>query len=212
MPPGDDLIVVGAGGHAKVVLELIRASGRFNVIGCVDPGGAREILGVPVLGGDELLPGLHRAGVRYAFVALGGNRLRRDVTRRVRDIGFELPAAVSPAASISPTASVAAGAAIMGGVTINANAVVAEGAIVNTNASVDHDCVVGPFAHCAPGTHLAGVVVVEEGAFVGIGACAIPGTRIGAWSVVGAGAVVIDDVPPRATAVGVPARVQARVP
>lgn len=208
----DDLVLLGGGGHAKVVLDLVRAAGSFSVIGCLDPRERGDILGVPIIGGDDLLPDLLRRGVRHAFVALGANGARRTVTRHVRELGFVVPAIVSPDAVVSPSASVAPGAVVMAGVTINAQAVVAEGAIVNTNASVDHDCVVGPFAHCAPGTHLAGNVVVEEGAFLGVGACVIPGTRIGAWSVVGAGAVVVEDIPPGVTAVGVPARVLSRVP
>jgi len=212
MPALDDLVLVGAGGHAKVVLELVRAAGRFNVIGYVDGRGAGSTLGVPILGGDDCLPDLLRGGIRHAFVAIGDNRVRRTVTERVLDLGFTIPAVVSPVAVVSPSAAVGPGAAVMAGVTVNAEAVVAEGAVVNTNASIDHDCVVGRFAHCGPGTHLAGNVVVEEGAFLGVGVCAIPRTRIGAWSIVGAGAVVIDDIPAGVTAVGVPARIIARVP
>jgi UDP-perosamine 4-acetyltransferase len=211
MAEAEDLILVGAGGHAKVVLELVRASERFRVIGCVDPGSSGDLLGVPVIGSDAVLPDLRRRGVRHAFVALGANDVRMRVTEQVRKLGFIVPAIVSPNAVVSPTASIQPGAVLMAGVTVNALSVIGEGAIVNTNASVDHDCVVGPFAHCAPGTHLAGNVDVGEGAFLGVGACAIPGTRIGAWSTVGAGGIVIDDIPAGVTAVGVPARILSRV-
>ena len=200
------VVVIGASGHAKVVIELLRATERYEIAGCVDPKGSGDVLGAPVLGGDDVLPQILLQGVFHAFVAIGDNALRRAVFARVRALGFGLVAAVSPRATISPSARIGEGVAIMGGVTVNALARIGDGAIVNTNASIDHDCEVGAFVHCAPGTHLAGNVTIGEGAFLGVGVNAIPGVRIGAWSVLGAGATVVCDIPPNVTAVGVPAR------
>lgn len=207
----DDLVLIGASGHAKVVLEIIRAAGRYRIVGCLDPSVRGDVLGVPVLGDDDVLSELYGKGVRYAFVAIGANRIRERVISRVRSLGFALPAAISPTASVSPSAVIGDATAIMGGVTINACAKIGDGAIINTNASVDHDCVIGDYAHCAPGTHLAGCVTVGPGAFLGVGVSAIPSVCIGAWSTIGAGAVVVRDVPADTIAIGVPARAQTPV-
>jgi UDP-perosamine 4-acetyltransferase len=205
---GRPVVVLGAGGHAKVVLDILSETADWDVLGCLSPPGhAGAILGYPVLGGDDLLAELHQAGVRHAFVAVGDNRLRRDLCRRVQELGFELINAISARASLSRWAELGKGVAIMAGAAVNAQAILGDGVIVNTGATVDHDVFVGPYAHIGPGSHLAGSVHVEEGAFLGIGSSVIPGVRIGAWSLVGAGAAVIEDIPPFATAVGVPARV-----
>jgi UDP-perosamine 4-acetyltransferase len=201
-----DVVIIGGSGHAKVVLEIFLCLDSYRVVGLVDPNIRGEVLGVPILGGDDLLLPMYERGLRHVFVAVGDNRLRQRITTRVRSQGFLVPAAISPRANVSGTARIGEGAAVMGGVTINADARVGPGAIVNTNASIDHDCVIGAFAHCAPGTHLAGGVYVDEGAFLGVGVSAIPNVRIGAWSLVGAGAAVTADLPAGIVAVGVPAR------
>ena len=200
------VVIVGAGGHAKVVIEIFRACGT-TIAGCIDEAAREPVLGVPLLGGDSVLASLAAAGASRAFVAVGDNALRKRLTERVVSAGFALERAISPRANVSPSAVLDAGVAVMAGATINALAVVGTGAIVNTNASVDHDCSVGAFAHCAPGVNLAGCVTVGEGAFLGVGVTAIPGVRVGEWTIVGAGAAIVDDLPARTTSRGVPARV-----
>ena len=200
------VIIVGAGGHAKVVIELFRAEGRYQPVGCTDTDPNRStVLGVPVLGTDEALPPLRHQGVRHAFVALGNNGVRRKVGRAVEALGFELVNAISPRAVLSPSARLGRGVAIMAGAVINAEATIDDLVIINTNASVDHDCVVGEAAHIAPGCTLAGGVQVGALAFLGAGTVAIPGVAIGERATVGAGATVIRDVPANTVAVGVPA-------
>ena len=202
------VVVLGASGHAKVVLEILEEMGNFEIIGCTAAAAAsHEILRYPVLGGDDILPALFAGGTLHAFVAVGDNRIRQKVIRRIRDLGFTLVSAVSHSALVSPRARVGEGAAIMPGATINVDSQVGDGAIINTGATVDHDCIVGECAHIAPGVNLAGNVKVGEGAFLGIGSCAVPGVAIGAWAMVGAGAAVICDLPDGVTAVGVPARI-----
>jgi len=205
------VVIVGAGGHAKVIIGILEEMRAWEIAGCTTAGGSgAESPGCPVLGGDEVLPGLRASGIRHAFVAIGDNRVRRLISEEVRRAGFTLINAISPRAVISPSVQLGHGVAVMAGAVIQVAAVLGDGAIVNTGATVDHDCHVGPYAHIAPGVNLAGRVEVGEGAFLGIGSCVIPGIRIGAWAVVGAGAAVIEDVPEGVTVVGVPARVTVR--
>lgn len=202
------VVIIGAGGHAKVVIEILEEAGGYQIAGCTSPGGEGQVLGLPVLGGDEILPELRASGVRCAFVALGDNRARLRAIRAVTAAGFELVNAISRRASVSPRVRLGQGIAVMAGAVINVDSELADGVIVNTGATLDHDCRIGACAHIAPGVHLAGGVTVGEGAFLGAGSTAIPGIAIGAWTVVGAGAAIVRDLQAEVTAMGVPARVR----
>ncbi|MCE5310919.1 MAG: acetyltransferase [Acidobacteriales bacterium] len=206
----EPVIVLGAGGHAKVVIEILEEQERFQIAGCVsrDPGG--ELLGVPILGDDGILPALHADGLRKAFVAIGDNRARLDAMERAAAAGFELVNAVSRHSVISPRVSLGRGVAVMPGAVVNVLSRIGDGAIINTGATVDHDCDIGRCAHVAPGTNLAGSVVIGEGVFLGIGSRVLPCVTVGAWTTVGAGAVVISDLPGGVTAIGVPAMVREK--
>ena len=202
-------VVLGAGGHAAVVLEILLAN-RIEIAGLLDPsydaGRPRDLFGVPLLGTDEMLPDLRRSGVDSAFVAIGDNEVRRRLGTMAVRAGFRLVNAVHPAASLSPSVDLGSGVAIMATAAVNARARIADGVIVNTGASVDHDCRIGAYSHVAPGARLGGSVSCGELVFVGIGASVIPGVTIGARTTIGAGAAVVSDVDAGATVVGVPAR------
>jgi UDP-perosamine 4-acetyltransferase len=201
------LVVIGGGGHAKVVLDVLRATPGLMIIGIIDPArkGLR-VMDTPVLGGDELLPSLHAEGVTAAFVAIGDNRQRQQIAASLRQAGFELPAIRHPSAIVSPSARIGAGAAIMAGAKIGPDVQIEELAIINTGAIVEHDSWIGKAAHAGPGCSLAGGVHVGDRTLIGIGAAVRPEIRIGADVVVGAGAAVIADVPAGCTVAGVPAR------
>jgi UDP-perosamine 4-acetyltransferase len=201
------IVVLGGSGHAKVVLDILMDKGEVEVAGCVtaDPN-ATPIFGLPILGGDDVLPKVRASGVTHAFVAIGENRLRAKLQRRIADLGFSLANAISRHAVLSARVKLGSGIAIMPGAIINVDTSVGDGAIINTGASVDHDGAIGAFAHIGPGSALAGNVTVGEGAFLGAGTTVIPGRTIGAWTVAGAGAVVVRDLPGGVVAVGVPAR------
>jgi UDP-perosamine 4-acetyltransferase len=204
-----EVLVLGAGGHALVCIEVLRSAG-YPVTTCLArtprSAAALERLGVQVVGRDDQLSDYVPRRYSSVFVAIGNNSARGARIRDVRSLGGSLPAAVSPDAHMSVSAEIGPGALVMPGAVVNALAVVGAGAIVNTGALIDHECHIGDLAHVAPGAALAGSVAVGEGALVGIGARIAPGRRIGAWATVGAGAVVIDDVPRGDTVVGIPAR------
>ena len=195
-------LVVGAGGHAKVVLATLRALG-VPVAGLLDDSPAargREVLGAGVLGPSALLA--EHAGP--AVLAVGSNVARQRLAEAFA--GAEWLVAVHPRAVVHESVRLGEGAVVFAGAVVQPDAVIGRHAVVNTGATVDHDCVLGDYAHVAPGVHLSGGVRVGEGGFLGVGACAAPGVTVGAWGVVGAGAAVVRDLPPGATSVGVPAR------
>jgi UDP-perosamine 4-acetyltransferase len=205
-----DVIIAGAGGHGRVVLDILRAAGEHAVVGFLDANvdlHGTEVGGVPVLGHLNALPKLRSQGVRGAVVAIGDNRVRRSYAQKLAAAGVELINAVHPSAVISPSASLGRNLVIAAGAIVCTDARVADSAILNTAASADHECAIGEAAHVAPGVRLAGRVTVGEGALVGIGASVLPCLTIGPFAVIGGGALVHRDVPAGATVVGVPARV-----
>lgn len=201
MSLADGVIVVGAGGHAKVVIASLAAAGR-PVRGVYDDDQEKvgtRVLGVEVVGTPEAAG---RDPSLDAVIAIGDNRVRKELVSR---LALRWATVIHPAAVVHPSARVGPGAVIFAGAVVQPDAVIGAHAIINTGAIVEHDCVIGDFVHVAPGVVLAGNVWVGEGALLGIGAAVIPGARVGEWSVVGAGGVVISDVPRWATVVGVPA-------
>lgn len=200
------VLLVGGGGHAKVVIDVLRAAG-FEVAGFLDPDpAAAPIEGVRRLGGDADAPALREQGLTHALVALGDNRLRRRIGERLREDGFTLVTAVHPSAVVSSSAWIGAGVVVMPQAVINAAARVGDHVIVNTGAIVEHDCVLGAGVHLAPRSAMGGGCELGEEAFFGLGAVARPLSRIGARAVVGAGAVVIGAIAADVVAAGVPAR------
>lgn len=202
-----DMIVIGAGGHAKVVIEAIRAGGLGELRGLIDPAPvAQNVLGVPVLGGDEMLPVLKAQDISVAVVALGNNAVRQRIGAKLRAMGFALPAIVHPTALISPSARLGEGVVVMARAVVGTETTVGDLAIINTSASIDHDNVIAAAAHVGPGCALAGNVTVGERTLVGVGSAVRPGVTIGDDVVVGAGSAVVSDVPARVTIGGAPAR------
>jgi sugar O-acyltransferase (sialic acid O-acetyltransferase NeuD family) len=196
------MVVLGAGGHAKVVVATLLAAG-CEVSGVfADDWEERgdELLGVPVRGAlrDAL-----DAGARGAVVAIGDNAARKRIAE-----GLELPWAtvVHPWACVERDVALGPGTVVFAGAVIQPGSQIGAHVIVNTGARIDHDARIGDFSHIAPGCTLAGNVELRSGVFMGAGSTVIPGVKVGAWSTVGAGAAVVAEVPAGVIAVGVPAR------
>jgi UDP-perosamine 4-acetyltransferase len=208
-----DVIGMGAGGHAKVVIEALRLTGAWNIVGLLDTDENlldTSVAGVPVLGGDEQLDQLAASGVRHAFVGVGASpstRVRRTLFATLKHAGFGIVDTIHPRAFIAPSAKIGEGFTALAGAVINTDAVLGDNVIVNTGAIVEHDCVIGDHVHVASRATLTGGVTVGHGAFVGAGACVSPQVQIGPGAVIGAGAVVVGDVATETVVVGVPARV-----
>jgi UDP-perosamine 4-acetyltransferase len=204
------VIGLGAGGHARVILDILRAMNQYHVIGLLDPGcvGA-SVGGVQVLGGDELLSRLRAESITSAFIGVGGvgsNTKRIVLFEKVQAAGFELVKAIHPSAIIAVDVKLGQGVTIMAGVIINPDAQIGDNVIINTGAIVEHDCEIASHAHISPGAILCGGVLVGRGAYVGAGATVRQGITIGDNALIGAGAVVVKDVPSHTVVVGVPAR------
>lgn len=207
------IYVYGAGGHGKVVAEVLQAA-RLPVAGFLDDSANRfggPVLGLPVIAvGDWLQECANRDGIGIAL-GIGDNRSRHKVAWECWSWGFEIVTAVHPSAVISPSASILEGTVVMPGATINADARLGLGVIVNTGAVVEHDCTIGDYAHLSPNATLGGGVRMGIFSHLGLGAVVLPGVAIGARSTIGAGAVVVRDVPDDVIARGVPARVHATI-
>jgi UDP-perosamine 4-acetyltransferase len=204
-----DVLIVGAGGHGKVVLDILRAAGQHAPVGFVDADtslAGSSIGGLHVFGPPNQLPKLSKK-IKAAIIAIGNNRTRSSYAQMLAEQGFELINAIHPAACVSSSARVGKNVVIAAGAIVCTEASIGDSAIINTAAVVDHECEISIAAHICPTVALAGRVRVGEGAFVGLGAKVIPCISIGEHAIVGAGAVVIRDIPAHATAVGVPAKV-----
>jgi UDP-perosamine 4-acetyltransferase len=204
MPPAETLLILGAGGHARVLIDALAAAGWPAPIGCLGEG-PDALLGIPRLGPDAALAGLRgRAGA--VIVAVGDNASRARLGAFAESLGYALPAFAHPAATIAPSARLGPGAVVCARAVVGPEARLARLALVNTGAVVEHECEIGEAAHVAPGAVLGGAVRVGDGALVGLGAAVRPGLTIGARALVGLGAAVTQDVAAAAMVTGVPAR------
>lgn len=211
--PPRRLLIWGAGGHAKVVADVARASG-WEVVAFLDDDPAKQgqlFYGAPVRGPQTLTPSLSPRGRGEpecsVFVAIGNNAARERCLAQVLASGHTIPVLIDPSARVSPTAVLGPGTVVMAGAVVQADAQIGRGGIINTGASVDHDCRLGVCVHVAPGARLTGQVEVGDRTLIGAGAVVVPQIRVGADNVVGAGAVVVRDSQPGQVLVGVPARV-----
>ena len=206
-----ELIVLCAGGHARVLIEVLRAAGR-GVAGLTDEDSSlhgTKLDEVPIIGPDTTL--LARAAGEVALVNALGNRPRtgdaglgprRDLFARFKDKGFRFETVVSAAARVSARAILGEGAQVITGAIIHPGSLIGVNTIINTGAQIDHDCRVGDHCHIAPAAVLCGSVSVGEASHVGAGAVVVPGVTIGAGALIGAGATVVTDVPAGATVLG----------
>lgn len=205
------VIILGAGGHAKVLIEALLASSAV-IAGVVDPDLTllgTTIHGVPVLGGDDVVNEFPPSEVQLVngLGSVGLPVKRQQIFERFKGMDYNFATVVHPSAVVASDAELAEGAQVMAGAVIQPGCSIGINSIINTRASVDHDCSIGDHVHIAPGVTLSGGVTVGQTGHIGTGATVIQGIHVGAGSVIGAGALVLKDVPPSVTVVGVPARV-----
>lgn len=210
----DELYVYGAGGHGKVVADVVLRADLSGLRGFIDdactkpqPAGP---LGLPLLGsGAWLAERAQRMRIAVAL-GLGDNRLRQRVAQRCLAWGIVLASPVHPRAAVAPSARLGAGTVIMAGAAVNPDATLGAGVIINTGAVVEHDNEIGDYAHLSANATTGGQVRVGALAQLGLGAVVLPRLSVGCGSIVGAGAVVVADLPEHVVAVGVPARILRR--
>lgn len=197
----DEVIVIGAGGHAVMVAATLLATG-FNILGFYaddPPMIGKSILGAPVKG---LVSDIPKKGSSKAILGVGSNNARQKLAS---ELDLDWVTAVHPFSFVDPSATVGIGTVICAGAIVQAEAAIGAHVILNTKASVDHHTIVGDYSHIAV-AHLAGGARIDEGVFLALHSVVLPGICVGAWSTAGAGAVVTKDVDPHTLVVGVPAQ------
>nr|WP_101116801.1 NeuD/PglB/VioB family sugar acetyltransferase [Neisseria meningitidis] len=198
------LAVVGAGGHGKVVADLAAALGTYGEIVFLDDRVQGSVNGFPVIGTTLLLE--NSLSPEQFDIAVGNNRIRRQIAEKAAALGFALPVLIHPDSTVSPSATVGQGGVVMAKAVVQADSVLKDGVIVNTAATVDHDCLLDAFVHISPGAHLSGNTRIGEESWIGTGACSRQQIRIGSRATIGAGAVVVRDVSDGMTVAGNPAK------
>ena len=185
------MYLYGASGHAKVIIDILKAN-HIEIEGLVDDNpNINELLGYPVFHGREDISPL--------IISIGDNKIRQMIAHK---LNVEFGTAIHPSAMISPYAIVREGSVIMQGAVVQSCACIGKHCIVNTGVSVDHECVIGDYVHISPHSTLCGNVHVGEGCWIGAGTTVLPGVKVGKWSVIGAGSVVAKDIPDGVLAVG----------
>lgn len=192
------ILVFGAGGHSKVILDIIAQQGGYEVEAIITPEHEEAV-------GDTQ--------AEYAVIAIGSNAARAEITEKALRLKPRLKFAilVHPRATVAPDVTLGPGTVVMAGAVINSGTRIGQHVIINTSSSVDHDCQIGDFASIAPGAHLAGGVTVEDHSLVGIGACVIERVKIGGRTIIGAGSVVVSDIPESVVAFGNPCKPQKKI-
>jgi sugar O-acyltransferase (sialic acid O-acetyltransferase NeuD family) len=207
-----DVIVVGASGHAKVVIDIIERVGRQRIVGLVDrEGTGHRIWDYDVLGTTDALPAIAaRMGVSGYVLGVGSNSVRRRVTELMGEEAFEMTlfSAVHPSAVLGREVEIGAGTVVMAGATVNASCRIGRGCVINTGASLDHDGVMEDYSSLAPGAVVGGGCHIGPEAWIGIGATIVQQIRVGARATVGAGSTVLRDVDPDVVVIGTPARIK----
>lgn len=193
------IYLYGAGGHAKVIIDILECC-RKTVTGVFDDDPAKTIWNFSNL----KFPGPFNSSSDELIISVGNNLIRKKISLQIR---AEYYTGIHPSAIVSHHASIGEGTVVMGGTLINADTIIGKHTIINSNASIDHDCILKDFVHISPNATLCGEVFVGECSHIGAGAVIIPGKKIGANAIIGAGAVVISDIPDNAVAVGNPANI-----
>lgn len=197
------MYLYGAGGHAKVIRDIVEAMGD-TFTGIIDDNlNVKSFMDVDVKHTLE--------DVDEVIVCIGYNKIRKLVAEKVMAAGVGFGTAIHPSAVISKYACVNTGTVVMQGAIINSCARIGKHCIINTGASVDHECVIEDFVHISPHATLCGNVIIGEGTWIGAGAVIIPGVKVGKWSAIGAGSVVIKDIPDGVVAYGNPCIVKRKV-
>jgi sugar O-acyltransferase (sialic acid O-acetyltransferase NeuD family) len=204
------IAVIGAGGQARIVYEILSYDRNKEVVAFVDNvvrKGDETYKGIPILGDHSVLPGLFKDGVKGAIVAVGDNEIRAAHFTKLAGMGFQLINAIHPTASISPSVKLGSGVIISIGAIISTGVKMGDNVIIDAGAIIDHEDEIEDHAHIGTGCSLAGRVTVKTGAFINIGSAVREYVSIGKNATIGAGSVVLEDIPDNAVASGTPAKV-----
>lgn len=207
----EKIILIGGGGHCKSVIDTIRSSIKYEIIGIVD---LKEKVGtfigdIKIIGTDEDLEVFYKKGIRNAFITVGsiGNpALRIKLYNMARKIGFKFPIIIDKTAIVSKNTIIEEGTFIGKGAIVNTNSKIGKNSIINSGSIIEHDCIIGDFVHIAPGSVLSGGVIIGENTHIGTNSTIIQNIKIGQNTIIGAGSVVVKDVKSNVKCYGNPCR------
>jgi len=205
------VVLIGGGGHCKVVISILKKLDNFEIAGIVDNYKAGTLIsGIKIIGTDDDLRDIYKSGIHNALITVGSikdNAKRYRLFNIAREIGYKFPVIISPEAIVDESVKIDEGIVIMPGSIINIDSFIGKNCIINTGTIIEHDCKIGNHCHIAPGVHISGAVNIGELSFIGIGATIIQGIKIGKNVTIGAGTVVIKDIPDNVITVGNPAKI-----
>ncbi len=193
----DKIVIIGGGGHAKVVISILKKINTYEIVGYTDIKNRGEILGVKYIGNDSILKNLYKNGVKNAVLGLGfikSNKKRKNVLKEISNIDFNYPAIISNNSVINEDVTTGMGTVIMDGVVINSGTKIGNFCIINTRSSIDHDCIIKNHAHIAPGVTLSGGVEIGDNVLIGTGANIIQYKKVVDNAIIGAGSTVVEDI------------------
>jgi len=209
----EKIIVIGGGGHAKVIIAILMKLNKYEVVGYTDISDNGLILGIPFLGKDDKLQTIFDSGIHNAVIGVGQIKSsvhKKRISEMLIDVGFKLPPIISPNCILNEDVKIGNGTVVMDGVVINSGARIGKFSIINTNASVDHDCFVGDFTHVAPGVTLSGEVKIGNNVLIGTGANVIQQVEIPDNTIISAGSSVQKSIKISGIYRGIPAKLIRR--
>jgi len=205
------IVLIGGGGHCKVVISIIKKLDNFEIAGIVDIYKAESLVsGIKIIGSDDDLRDIYKSGIHHALITVGStkdNTKRYGLFNMAKEIGYNFPVIISPEAIVDESVKINEGSVVMPGSIINIESSIGKNCIINTGAMIEHDCKIKDHCHIAPGAHISGAVNIGELSFIGIGTTIIQGIKIGKNVTIGAGSVVIKDIPDNVIVVGNSAKI-----
>lgn len=206
----DRIVIIGGGGHAKVLISILKKNAQYEIVGYTDKKNNGSILGVEYLGDDNILRRMSNVyGCCRAVLGIGNISVvhhRRILAQKTKELGLVFPSIISPNAIINEDVRIGEGTVVFDGVVVNSGTEIGNFAILNTNSTIEHDCVIGNYVHVAPAATLCGGVKIGENSMIGVGANVLQSVIVGEDCMIGAGATVIADCLIPGTYTGVPAR------
>lgn len=197
------LVIIGAGGHGKVVANIAKLNG-YDVIVFLDDDTGKTMCGLyPIVGTSQ---DINQYKNNDFIVGIGNNVIRRNITLQLLKEHYNVVTLIHPTAVIDETVQMGKGSVVMANVVINADTIVGIGCIINTSSSVDHDCIIRDFVHVCPGCHIAGGVTIGDNTWIGVGSSIINNVNIIKDCMIGAGCVIINDILESGTYVGIPSK------